>query len=66
MNLGYRKESELDDWKKFDIIESPKIISMKKNMWKKNQILLPHVQRIVEKCSKYDDPTHEDLLKNVI
>ena len=29
-DLGYRAEIELQEWKKFDIVESPKIISIKK------------------------------------
>ena len=66
-NLGYRSESELDDWKKFDIIESPKIISMdKKYVEKKSKFYYHMFKELFEKCSKYDDPTHEDLLKNVI
>ena len=65
-DLGYRSKSELEEWKKYDIIESPNIISMDKEFVnKKSAFYKSMFQKMFEKCSKYSDPEKSDLLKNV-
>ena len=66
-NLGYRSDSELKNWKQFDIIQSPDIISMDKEFVKeKKEFYRLFFIEMFEKCMKYPEPEKEDLLKNVI
>ena len=65
-DLGYRSKSELDEWKKYDIIESPHTISIDKEFVnKKSEFYESMFKKMFEKCSKYPDPEQIDLMKNV-
>tara|TARA_B100001248_G_C27258365_1_gene397186 strand:- start:217 stop:840 length:624 start_codon:yes stop_codon:yes gene_type:complete len=65
-NLGYRSISELEEWRKFDIIDSPQIISMSEKFVKdKSKFYHAMFQDMFNRCAKYADPDKNDLLKNV-
>tara|TARA_B100002019_G_C21180897_1_gene553616 strand:- start:18 stop:956 length:939 start_codon:yes stop_codon:yes gene_type:complete len=65
-NLGYRNEKEVDEWKNFDIIESPEIISMSREfVSEKSNFYKLYFSDLFNKCMEYPDPEKEDLLKNV-
>ena len=66
-DLGYRSESELDEWKKYDIINSPEIIHINKKFVKnKSNFFNKMFSDMFEKCSNYPFPEKSDLLENVI
>ncbi len=65
-DLGYRSKLELEEWKKYDIIESPHTISMNKEFVnEKSAFYKSMFEKMFEKCSGYSDPEKSDLLKNV-
>jgi len=65
-DLGYRSKSELDEWKKCDIIESPHMISIEKDFVdKKSAFYSSMFKEMFAKCSEYPDPEKSDLLNNV-
>ena len=64
--MGYRSKSELDEWKKCDIIESPHMISIEKDFVdKKSAFYSSMFKEMFAKCSEYPDPEKSDLMKNV-
>ncbi len=65
-DLGYRSISELEEWRKYDIIESPQTISMsEKYVESKSNIYQAMFQDMFKRCAEYADPDKSDLLKNV-
>ena len=65
-DLGYRSKLELEEWKKYDIIESPETIAMTKEFVnEKSAFYKSMFQDMFAKCSEYADPEQSDLLKNV-
>lgn len=66
-NLGYRSESELDEWKNFDIINSPNTISIEEKFVNEKSVFYKNMfSEMFEKCLQYPDPEKIDLLQNVI
>ena len=65
-DLGYRSISELEEWKKYDIIHSPKTISIDETFVKEKSALYEDKFReMFKKCMGYSEPSKSDLLKNV-
>ena len=65
-DLGYRSISELEEWRKFDIIDSPQIISMSEKFVKeKSKFYQAMFQDMFKRCANHADPDKSDLLKNV-
>ncbi len=65
-SLGYRDKEELEDWKKYDIIESPNIISISSEFVRNKSLLYKEkFATIFKDCMQYPEPENKDLLKNV-
>lgn len=65
-DLGYRNKMELENWKSYDIIESPNLISIDKDfVLEKSFFYQEKFSNIFKDCMKYPEPEMKDLLNNV-
>ena len=65
-DLGYRNKMELEKWKKYDIIESPNVISVDKDfVQKKSFFYQEEFLNLFKDCMQYPEPEIKDLLNNV-
>lgn len=63
--LGYRSESEINEWKTVDILENPSIIDIEKSyVLKKMAEYQDYYGKLFNKCKEMEDAKVENITKN--